>query len=207
METGLGIQDKEILPNNNLAPFSAIQNFQELTAGPQGTFKVNPQGLWIGQVQIVDENGLNSLNNFRADALSSAIQVTTSSDTFTDVPGASLPPFTLTRSTIVNMSFSCFAYNNLYETSVGQEMSSMTVQLVDSVDGVIGVLVFTGIPVILLDGFLYPGAVYIDPIFYSDTTMAPLSAGTHTLKLQFRRETSGTAVINGWGINYTISGV
>ena len=88
------------------------------------------------------------------------------------------------------------------------KVGEMTAQLVDSVDGVVEAAFLTGVPYVLLDGFLYPGAM---GIYHLSTVLqqnALLSAGTHTLKLQFRRENSvGTATIDSFHISYSILGI
>lgn len=156
---------------------------------------------------LIDSTGLNSSNNFRADVLSSSTLQTTTSSSFVDVPGSTMTSFVLERDTLVTLNFSVFGYNSRYEDTAGQDTDSITVQLVDSVDGIVDVLVFSGIPLVLLDGFLFPVTAAMQPQFNTSTTTALLSAGTHTLKLQFKRETVGTAKVDGFGISYSILGV
>ena len=186
-----------------------MASFSELSVGGGPTkFLVTKRGLSIGDTTIVDEYGLNSSQNFRADAISGTGPITTTSDSFVDVSGSSMTSFVLARPAVVSLSFSVYGFNSRYSDTNGQETAEMTTQLVDSVDGVVEAAFLTGVPFVLLDGFLYPGAADIYPSFYSSTTPALLSTGTHTLKLQFRREGGvGTATITAFGISYSILGI
>lgn len=186
-----------------------MASFSELSVGGGPTkFLVTKRGLSIGDTVIVDEYGLNSAENFRTDALSGTGPITTTSDSFVDVSGSSMTSFVLNRPAVVSLSFTVYGFNSRYSDTNGQETAEMTAQLVDSVDGVVEAAFLTGVPFVLLDGFLYPGAVDIYPSFYSSTTTALLSAGTHILKLQFRREGgAGTATITAFGISYAILGI
>lgn len=186
-----------------------MASFSELSVGGGPTkFLVTKRGLSIGDTVIVDEYGLNSAENFRADSLSGTGPITTTSNSFVDVSGSSMASFVLARPAVVSISFTVYGFNSRYSDTDGQETAEMTAQLVDSVDGVVEAAFLTGVPFVLLDGFLYPGAADIYPSFYSSTTSALLSAGTHTLKLQFRREGGvGTATITAFGISYSILGI
>ena len=186
-----------------------MQSFSELSVGGGPTkFLVTKRGLSIGNTVIVDEYGLNSAENFRSDAISVAGPITTTSDSFVDVAGSTMTSFVLARPAVVSISFSVYGYNSRYRDTDGQDVNEMTAQLVDSVDGVVEAALLTGVPFTLLDSFLFPITADIYPSFYSSTTSALLSAGTHTLKLQFRREGgSGTATIDAFGISYSILGI
>lgn len=186
------------------SPFR-VDFYGNLTSGGtiQGATIKNGSG-----VTLIDSTGLNSSNNFRADALSGTGPITTTSNSFVDVSGSSMTGFVLTRPAVVVISFSVYGYNSRYRDTDGQETSEMTAQLVDSVDGVVEAALLTGIPFVFLDSFLYPAAAEIYPSFYSSTNAFLLSAGTHVLKLQFRREnSSGTATIDAFGISYSVLGI
>jgi hypothetical protein len=199
--------EQPVAPDNSGVP--KMQSFSELSVGGGPTkFLVTKRGLSVGNILIADEYGLNSSNNFRADSISGTGPITTTSDSMVDVTGSTMTSFVLARPAVVSISFTVYGYNSRYTDTNGQEVSEMTAQLVDSVDGVVEAAFLTGVPYVLLDGFLYPGAMGVYPSFYSSTTNALLSAGTHTLKLQFRRENSvGTATIDSFGISYSILGI
>lgn len=89
------IQPSE-LPMNEPNKDQRFKNVKEIKIG-DGTFSVKEGVLKVGEITVIDEKGLNSLENFRSDTVFDGTNRTQTSLTYTDIPGAALIPFTLDR--------------------------------------------------------------------------------------------------------------
>ncbi|MEI9966169.1 MAG: hypothetical protein WDN67_00615 [Candidatus Moraniibacteriota bacterium] len=161
---------------------------------------------------LIDSTGLNSSNNFSQSTIASTSTQTTGSSSYVNVPGGSMNPFTLTRSTVVLISIFLRGWNDNYVDTDGTEGSFSSnhsdFQLLDSVNGSLTNQAFTGIPYIRLDDDFFPDAVGVTDQIIAHTEPFLLSAGSHTLTLQFKsQDGNGTTVINAFVISRTILGI
>ena len=165
------------------------KNFQTGLTGWQVTNDGNCEfnnGLFRGTLEangviIVDSNGLSSLNNFSTDQLQDITLHTTASTTYVDVPGSSLAPFTLTRSTNFMFSLIIIGTNDT-------ALNYLDVTMNDSVDGD------------LLNALCsYDGGTAKQS---TSVFLGKLSPGTHTLKLKYQAGPGGTAYLSSYLYNY-----
>ena len=157
---------------------------------------------------VVDSAGIVSTVNFPNDQVFSNSGSSTSGTSYIDIPGSSLSPFVLNRATNVLITVTAGGYNNLY---YNDSDNSMRVKCVDDVDGgliefpVRGNWVTTGLNVDFGAETASFGLSVTQEI-NTLTAFIPLTAGTHTLKLQFRVSGAGTATYDTFLLNYTILG-
>lgn len=133
--------------------------------------------------------------------------VSTSSTSYVDVPGSAMSPFTLSASTTLLVSITAFASNSNWTV----DSSSMQLAVVDSVEGN-----FINFPIDAnwrLTGISQDGAKNItgwsmatDVQAVGVVDLKTFSTGTHTLKLQYKVNGTGTASINTFVLSYVIIG-
>lgn len=229
-------EDKPIvLPKPEEIPTGAIQHFKEFSAGAGSSiFKANAEGVFIGGAAfadapisftyagvqkiltggklqvgnniVIDATGLNSVNNFISDTLFDATDRTPTSTTFTDIPGASMTSFVLTRSTRIITYIRANSYHTDYDTDAVN--SKIFFQLVDTFDSNV------------TDGFSSGGQNVIDNINFAGTSwsthisgleLVSISndlyvAGTHSFKAQYR-VSAGTGNLFELQIGYVLLGI
>lgn len=142
---------------------------------------------------VIDDTGLTSTTNFLADQASAAPTITTTSTSFVDISGSTMASFTLTRSVNVFINVSAIIDNTDFFT----DGYWAKIGVIDSVDGELINLVGGGTPI--TGGVEYPSLAAI-------SGFATLSAGTHTLKLQWCVDGGGTAELYFWGFGYLLLG-
>jgi hypothetical protein len=153
---------------------------------------------------ILDGSGIVSQANFAIDGITSASEGTTASDTYIDVPGSSMDSFILIRPAIALIIGLSAGYN------VGRASDSdfgMSVKVNDSVNG--DLISYSHNGNWIITGIDFPGESYglnVVGDYVSFSIYVALSAGTHTLKLQFRRDGGGTATLETFLMYYNILG-
>jgi len=154
---------------------------------------------------IIDTEGIVSTANFRIDQITSSSTNTTTSTSYIDLPGSTLPSFVLTRDSIVQVSVTSVGYN------VGRAFNTtrnVDVKVTDSIDGDLVSYRHNGNWI--LTSIDFPGSSYnmdVSGDVVSATVYSALSAGTHTTKLQYKQSAAGgTALVNFFLLNYSILG-
>jgi hypothetical protein len=147
---------------------------------------------------IIDNSGLNSLANFPKGQIINASSPSTSSGTYIDVPGSTMSPFTLGRSTNVLIYFSIDGNSGSFpDCFCNVQYVDNTTQLQD--------LFVTGNFTTEVTGGVATYAV--DAEFAYFMQFVTLSAGSHTFKLQMKADGAGsTAYLTNWLIGYIIFG-
>lgn len=157
---------------------------------------------------IIDTEGIVSTANFVTDQVFSNVLQSTASSTAVDVTGSSLAPFTLARSAKVLVTMTAFGYNNNFDSD-GE--ASLAVICNDSVDGdlmefpVVGAYALADIDIDFV-GESWSWTNNINIIASTMNVYQTLSAGTHTLKMQYYANSSGTARLVAFLLNYMILG-
>lgn len=152
---------------------------------------------------IIDTSGIVSSANFPNDQVFSNTTNSTSGTTATDLPGSSLDSFVLSRTTNVLINASAWGYNPAFSN----DGHSVTVRVVDSVDGTI--ISFPIYGIWALESIDFAGSAASNTVEQQAVTLPAiidLSAGTHTLKLQYNAFGGGTAVVDAFLLNYIILG-
>lgn len=152
---------------------------------------------------VVDSAGIVSTVNFPNAYVFSNTPVSTTSTSYTAVSGASLSPFVLNRTANVLVFCSVFGYLKHYYLTG----DAMTVQGSSSVDGqVFSVPLQEHTDVLTIN---FAGSSF-STRFSSDTAsiqvISSLSAGTHTLSLNYKADASGTAIIEDFAFGYIVLG-
>lgn len=156
---------------------------------------------------IIDTEGIVSTASFLTASVEDATTRTTTSSTFVDVSGGALTAFVTTRATKAIIFVSGFGYNIAWL----QSATAMQLQATDSVDGVL-----VNFPITIesklssVSGTGSPFTTFgysADYQFVSSSIIADLTAGTHTLKLQYKTNGSGTAELALTQLGYVILGV
>lgn len=198
-------ESNEIINTESSIP--QVQQFSELSVGGgPNKFLVTKNGLSIGNTVIVDSEGLNSLNNFPSDTLFDGTNRTTSSTTYTDIPGASLTSFTLVRSTrILTYIRAKIIHDNFNDDGLNY---TVYCSLLDTFDNSITDAVRSG------------GSWVVDDINFGATSYSSYgiaqelvsisndlyAAGTHQLKAQYKVD-GGTGDLLELQIGYVILGI
>ena len=157
---------------------------------------------------IIDPSGIVSLANFVTDQVTSSSTFTTTGTAYTDLTGSTLDNFVLQRDTTVLITAFTAGYN------VGRAFDSdrnLQVRVLDSVDGEL-ISFFNNGNWILTDidfgGESYGLSVTGEQV--GITAYLDMTAGTHSMKLQFRAVESGggagTATVTSYTLNYSIMG-
>jgi hypothetical protein len=157
---------------------------------------------------IIDTDGIISTANFRHNQVLSNTTNTTTSTSYAAVPGSSLTPFTLDRESVILVTLSGFGF---ITTFYQDQTYALWVQLVSNIDGslvqfpIFGQWVTTDVEV----DFVNEETHLFLAVGKEITTISgftTLSAGTHTLSLNFKIVGSGTGTLEGFLHNYTILG-
>lgn len=157
---------------------------------------------------IIDTSGIISTANFATDQVFSNILQTTASTSPQDVTGSSLAPFTLSRSTNLLVTMTAFGYNNNFDADGD---ASMAIICNDSIDGdlmefpIVGAYALSDIDIDFV-GESWSWSTNLNLSATSMSVYTPLDAGTHTLKLQFYSNSSGTSNLAAYLLNYMILG-
>ncbi len=176
----------------------------------------NNQGLTINSGSITinnaegqlsfDSAGVVSSANFPADNVESAGTHETTSTTFVDLPGATLDPFVTTRDTKALVAMSAFGYNIAWL----QDSTAMEMIAVDSINGTMVEFPLTiefSLTQVVGTGSPFTSFGYgIDYQFASAAVVVDLTAGTHTMKLQYKTNGSGTASVALYQLAYVVLG-
>jgi len=152
---------------------------------------------------VVDSDGIVSTNSFFSDSLIDFAEHDTSNTTPTDVPDAELT-FVLDRETSVLVFFYVEGYNDsddgiqvrIYDTLLASELITTA---------------FLGMNETIVDWDETTGLINSVDYFVStepscNISTFSLAAGTHTLKLQFNSQTTGTSKLFVSSLGYLILG-
>ena len=159
---------------------------------------------------IVTGSGLNPLSNFPLHQIQMNVSDSTTSTSYVDVSGSTLPSFTTSGpNTQVLFLVSVNAYNgdNAFNGSY------VTVNVVDSIDGSIisypinGNWALTGFsqegsPPYAITGYNYNSSDQL----IACPALITMTAGTHSVKLQYKSNVSGTAHIDFFLLGYIVIG-
>jgi hypothetical protein len=167
--------------------------------GAVGTFSA-------GSGNVADATGLVSTVNFTHAQVTVNPGTSTSSSSFVDVPGSTLSSFTLSRATYVIILMTVLAFNDSAITSGA--VDSIEVQALDSIDGAIANVSASGICVtkVTIVGSSTSFDQVVTDQWVSNAVIARLSAGTHTLKSQYRAVGGGNAFVDSINLAYVILG-
>lgn len=153
---------------------------------------------------VLDGSGIVSSVNFANDQVSDNTTRTTTSTSYVDVPGSSLDPFVVTRTTRAFVLVSAQGQNIQY---VIDQSSSMKVACVDSVNGdLLDFPLFTEWVLTSIDGATDSWGMNVDYQFNSLGALIDFTAGTHTLKLQYKVNGAGTAELGFYALSYILLG-
>jgi hypothetical protein len=156
---------------------------------------------------VLDGSGLVSTVSFQAASVEDITTRTTTSSTFVDVSGGALSPFVTTRATKTVIYVTGFGYNIAWL----QNAVAMQLQAVDSIDGTLvnfPLTIEASLTSVGGGGPPYTSFGYsADYQFASAAVIVGLSAGTHTLKLQYKTNGSGTAELSVTQLGYVVLGV
>jgi len=198
------VENTEILmepPNED----KVFKNVKELKIG-DGTFWVKDGVLKIGNTTIIDQSGLNSLNNFPSDTLFDDTDRNPASTTYEDIPGATLTSFTLVRQTRILT----YVRAKVYHVDYNENGLNYTVyvRMIDTFDNAV------------TDGIRSGGNYVVDDINFGGTSWSShlegdevtsisndlYEAGTHQLKAQYKVD-GGTGKLQELQIGYIILGI
>jgi hypothetical protein len=146
-----------------------------------------------GGTNIIDPVGLVSTNNFLNGNITQSSTQTTSSTSFVDVPGTTIT-FSLSRNTNVLILFSAIGLNGSILNNVCNTITALNIDGSDQSN-----LLFT-------PGTTVDGNFTVVSTSAGASTIASLSSGSHTLKLRFRAQSTGTAAIAFATISYIVLG-
>jgi len=156
---------------------------------------------------IITNTGLVSDTNFPVAEVTTNPSATTTSTSMVDLAGSSLSPFTTQGTTNVFISVVVGGYN----ANFGVDGSWVDFQVVDSVGGVVISSSLAGTS--RLTSITQNGSMAItgwNMSFFDETQAIPvviqMSAGTHTLKIQYAVSGTGTAHVNFFYLGYIILG-
>ncbi len=153
---------------------------------------------------IIDTEGIVSTASFATDILVDNTIRTTTSTSYVDVPGSTMDSFVLSRSTRALVTAYAQAYNIQW---VVDQSSAMNLACVDSVDGQLFTFpLFTEWALSSINGTANTWGVSVDYQLNSLSSYFNLSAGTHTLKLQYKVNGAGTAEIGLYTLSYMLLG-
>lgn len=148
------------------------------------------------RAKVLDGKGLVSLVSFLNDYVSyPAVSQTTTSDTVVDVTNSTLDSFTLDRETEVLIFMTAYAQNDAADSSTSNETA---IYVTDATTG--DQLMLTNVSGSPITG----GAVHNTSV--SNIIIQSLAEGSHQLKLQFHRNSAGTAKIFSFSLGYVILG-
>lgn len=193
------------IPMNQPNEDKVFKNVKELKIG-DGTFWVKDGVLKIGNTTIIDQTGLNSLNNFQSDTLFDDTNRNPTNTTYEDVTGATLTSFTLNRQARILTYLRASMYHIDYNLDGSNFKTHM--RLVDTFDNSV------------TDGISYGGNWVIDNINFGSSSWSShvssndivsisndlYDAGTHQFKAQCKVD-GGTGFISNFQIGYIILGI
>lgn len=155
---------------------------------------------------ILDTSGIVSTANFAADNVEDVTIRTTTSTSPTDLPGSTLDTFVLSRAVKAAVYVTVWGYNIAWLA----DASIMQVQCVDNIDGtLVAFPLYVNQQLTEVGGGGPPFTAFgynIDYQFNSAAAIVDLSAGTHTMKLQFYITGTGTAEVALYQLGYVILG-
>lgn len=156
---------------------------------------------------FIDEKGIISETSFPSNQVFDSTIRTTTSTSLVDVPGSTLSPFTLERTARVLILITLSGYNFNWVV----DGSTMHITAVSSVDGAVFTFpVFVEHQLTNVDASVTPAnaSLSYNADYQTKTCVAlvDLSAGVHTLKLQFKVVGAGTAEIGAYQHGYVILG-
>ena len=144
----------------------------------------------VDGLDVIDNTGLHSENNFPIGGVGAneSPALTTSSTSWVDITGSTSPSIVLDRATVFSFTLGAVCNNNdFYDNG-----SVVELQILDSIDGAVTYLYWGGVPITL--GINYPTYTTI-------TSYATLSAGTHSLKMQWKVSNDSGALYY-WAYDY-----
>jgi hypothetical protein len=152
---------------------------------------------------ILDSTGVVSTTNFPRDQIFSDVTNSTTGTTAVDLPGATLDSFILSRAANVYITMSAWGYNNGF----GNDGHSVRVVCNDNIDG--NLITYPIFGQWVLSSIDFAGSTASNSFDEQAVTMGViqnLSAGTHTLKLQYYASTGGTATVGAFLLSYLVLG-
>ena len=178
---------------------------------------LNPSGLQIynGKISIqnatgtsvFDSAGIISTASFPNDTVVNSTGYTTTSDTLVDVTGSTLDSFNLTRTTRVLVVIQAQMYNENFVS----DQSHAELNCNDSVEGNLITTDYSCDWLLTainqdVDKNVTGWNITTEYQFLTVMNIFDFTAGDHTLKLQFRRQGTGTARIGTYILSYIILG-
>lgn len=195
-------------PNaEQIVKFLTEEEIRELVVSMMNDW-TDPIRINFGGTRIIDDVGLNSVNNFISDTNFDATNRTTTSTSYVDIPDASMDSFTLTRDARILTYIRAKAYHAEFDTD-GYTMSFQLIDTFDSsaTDGV----VITGEHVTDVDWDTGDGTINSTTKRVASEEFVSISndlyvAGTHQFKAQYK-VSGGTGNLFELQIGYVILGI
>jgi hypothetical protein len=185
---------------------SQIKDVQDRLSRLESSNQVQKIAASSGAI-ILNQSGLVSSINFPRNQITGG-PTTTTSTSYVDVPGSSMNPFTTTAA---STSALITVITGGYNVNWASDGSTILVQVVDSVNGNIISYPIVGnweLTDISQDGTqaITGWSTNWTQQLVTIPAVIPLNAGTHTLKLQYKVNGTGTAHLSFFLLGYIILG-